>query len=122
MEGYRGLAASIILNALGNYSCKGASCEKVTTASGRKYPAVRRAICMNCQRDAETFLYSDWCHTLLDLLNLNQDLLIQAMDNPGKIGGKLHGQGKRQEAKHSPQSPRVREPGESARHPAPDVI
>jgi len=108
MEGYRGLAAAILLNALSNYSCEGASCEKVT-AAGRKYPAVQRAICVNCQRDAEGFLYSDWCNALLEWLNLDQELLTHAMDNPESTA-KLH----KMKAKHRN--------AKSARHPASDMI
>ncbi len=95
MTGYRGLAAAIVINALANYSCRRVSCERITTVAGRGNQAVRRAICVNCQRDAEGFLYSDWCHALLEWLNLDQELLIQTMTNLDQIGDKLHSQGKR---------------------------
>lgn len=75
-KGYSGLAAAIILAALRDYYCQRKACHKRS-----RIPTLQNAICVNCRRDAETFLYTDWCKALLDLLNIDRSALYHAMDS-----------------------------------------
>lgn len=72
---YRGLAAAIILAALRDSCCQRNSCPKA-----RPTQPHHQIICINCRRDAESFIYSDWCKHLLDLLNIDRSALYRAID------------------------------------------